>query len=623
MCSEILRVIVISVMASAMISCSLQRKLSEIKKNPASAAISVVKDDGDGIGDEGDGDICEIDVRDEGDPMIMNAIRDSETGEMVATDVIAPSKVTARFRNVAERSGTALIEFDVTVPGRLVESAWQLRLCPVMSIGPDEVRLDPVFITGEHYREAQLKGYERYRTFLNSIVTDSTDFITISQFEIFLRRCFPEIYAMKSDSTYYAGDISDVFGVTRDEVLAHYTRYGMMSRNNRRKLKADKMFRRYVGDIAAGTGIKLDTVVVSDAGELSYRYVQNVRIRPGTRKIGVILHGDIFEDGRSVCSLPASETLTYYISSLSSLTDDTPRYRKMVLERTVYDNTNAFIDFEPGSSVLDTLREGNARELCRIRECIAGVFSRNEYVADSIVITASCSPEGSVSHNKRLSAARAESVSRYMDSNFPSVGRTVFKTACIPENWERFSVMVENDSVISARSKRKMLSACRETDPDEAEESFRSLPEYRYLREKVYPKLRTVRFDFYLHRKGMVKDTVYTSELDHIYKEGVDAIRLLEYNRAVELLRPYKDYNSALAFLSAGYDESALNILETLDKTSAKTCYLMAVALARLGSHERALEYYRKSIFYDGSMRHRGNLDPEIFHLIEKHKDKF
>ena len=36
-------------------------------------------------------------------PIVMNAIKDDQTGEMVAADVITASKVTARFRNVAER----------------------------------------------------------------------------------------------------------------------------------------------------------------------------------------------------------------------------------------------------------------------------------------------------------------------------------------------------------------------------------------------------------------------------------------------------------------------------------------------------------------------------------------
>ena len=47
-------------------------------------------------------------------PILMNAIRDAETGEMVATDVISASKVTARFRNVAERNGYVTIGFDIT-----------------------------------------------------------------------------------------------------------------------------------------------------------------------------------------------------------------------------------------------------------------------------------------------------------------------------------------------------------------------------------------------------------------------------------------------------------------------------------------------------------------------------
>ena len=59
-------------------------------------------------------------------PIIMNAIRDSETGEMVATDVITASKVVARFRNVAERAGYVSIGFDVTVPAARSDSEWQL-----------------------------------------------------------------------------------------------------------------------------------------------------------------------------------------------------------------------------------------------------------------------------------------------------------------------------------------------------------------------------------------------------------------------------------------------------------------------------------------------------------------
>ena len=91
-------------------------------------------------------------------PIIMNAIRDSETGEMVASDVISASRVTARFRNVAERAGYVTIGFDITVPAEMADSRWQLKVRPKMFIQSDTVDLEPVYITGSGYRAAQLRG---------------------------------------------------------------------------------------------------------------------------------------------------------------------------------------------------------------------------------------------------------------------------------------------------------------------------------------------------------------------------------------------------------------------------------------------------------------------------------
>ena len=110
-------------------------------------------------------------------PIIMNAIKDTETGEMVATDVIRPSSVTARFRNVAERGGYVSIGFDVTVPQQMRDSRWKLRIDPQMRIADETETLEPVFITGSRYRKEQMRGYERYRAFLASIIRDSTEFV--------------------------------------------------------------------------------------------------------------------------------------------------------------------------------------------------------------------------------------------------------------------------------------------------------------------------------------------------------------------------------------------------------------------------------------------------------------
>ena len=48
-------------------------------------------------------DTLKIKDEDGSEILIMKAIKDEETGEMVATDVIEAPTVTARFRNIAER----------------------------------------------------------------------------------------------------------------------------------------------------------------------------------------------------------------------------------------------------------------------------------------------------------------------------------------------------------------------------------------------------------------------------------------------------------------------------------------------------------------------------------------
>ena len=145
---------------------------------------------------------------------------------MVATDVISASKVTARFRNVAERAGYVSISFDVSVPAAMSDSRWQLKICPNMRILQDTLPLEPLYITGAAYRAAQLRGYERYRAFLASIITDSMDLVQVRQLEIFIKRHFPQTYAMKNDSSIVTQPMEEnLFGVTQRQALEHYKKH--------------------------------------------------------------------------------------------------------------------------------------------------------------------------------------------------------------------------------------------------------------------------------------------------------------------------------------------------------------------------------------------------------------
>ncbi len=559
------------------------------------------------------------------EPIIMNAIKDSETGEMVATDVINASKVVARFRNVAERAGYVSIGFDVNVPAAISDSEWQLKILPMMKIQEDTLALDALYVTGERYRAGQLRGYERYNAFLSSIITDTTDFIRMHQLEIFLERHYPDTYAMKRDSSYVPAPMAEnLFGVTQKEALEHYTWHLKWKMNERRKSRKDMMYEKYVKDPIVKEGIRLDTVLTSASGDFVYRYVHTFRSRPHLKKVMVSLDGKLYEDGDCIHEFPFPDDLTFYISSLSGLVDDTPKYIQYILERRVYDNTKALIDFEQGSSEVDTTLRDNAAELRRVLRCIDDVVARNDLELDSLVIMASCSPEGSLELNRKLSNARSESVCRYIEEFVPEEWKDSLRTSEMPENWEQLEKLLINDTVITEVSKKRMLDIITDmTDPDEAEYRLSRLSEYRYLREKIYPQLRSVRFDFYMHRVGMQKDTVHTTELDTVYMAGIEAMKILDYKKAVTILRPYDDYNAALAFMSADYNHSALDVLGRLDDTDPKVCYLKAMVLSRMEQHEEALKYYRLCITYDPSMRYRANLDPEMHLLVRQDNNNY
>lgn len=552
-------------------------------------------------------------------PIIMNAIKDTETGEMVATDVINASRITARFRNVAERAGYVSISFDVSVPSAMSDSQWQLKILPFMGVQNDTIPLDALYITGERYRAEQLRGYERYRAFLASIITDSTDFIWIRQLEVFLERHYPETYAMKRDTSYVPAPMAEnLFGVTQKEALIHYSKHLKYKRNERRKERKDMMFGRYVKDPIVSEGVRLDTVLVAADGDFLYRYTHTFRSRPRLKKVTVSLSGKLYEKGECIYDFPFPDDLTFYISSLSGLVDDRPKYRNYVLERNVYDNTKAFIDFHQGRSDVDTLLGDNASELRRVLKCIDDVVAREDLMLDSLVIVASCSPEGSFSSNRRLSAARSESVRKFIGEYVPFEWRDSLKASELPENWEQLERLVANDTVLGSVARDRIMHMIGDiSDPDVVEMHLASLPEYRYLREKLYPKLRSVSFDFHLHRIGMQKDTVHTTELDTVYMSGIEAMKELDYKRAVTILRPYDDYNAALAFMSADYNHSALDVLGRLDDKDPKVCYLMAMVLIRLEQYEEAKKYYDLCLAYDPYMRHRANLDPEMYRLVK------
>jgi len=573
--------------------------------------------------------------------LIMKAIKD-EDGEMVAHDVIDAAVVTARFRNVAERNGRVDIEFQVIVPQSMQDSRWQLRFRPQMCIMQDTLDLDPVIITGAEYRKGQLRGYQQYERFLATIVTDPDEFVNWWLLELFIERNMPDLYAFKTDSTYVSDEqFASVYGVTEKEAIEHYTDNLARRANNKRISRREKMYRKYVKVPIVTDGLRLDTVIQTFSGDFIYRYVQPIKTRPKLRKVDVVLSGDIYEEDRKIYDIPKSDPLTFYISSLSAFVDNREKYLTKVIERRVEENTACYIEFASGSFEVDEKMGNNPEEIGRIKENLISLMQNERFDLDSIVVTSSASPEGTVRFNERLSQKRSQGISDYfsrcMNHYQDSLEREhgfavdeegkiiIQKRTQIPmlgrssgENWRMLDHLVEKDTVMTEDEKKSYISSMDIKDIDQRERSLQSLGCYRHMREKLYPRLRTVRFDFHLHRKGMVKDTVHTTVLDTAYMNGVQAIRDRDYERALTVLRPYNDYNTAIAYLCMDYNASAMQILEGLDRT-AQVNYMLAVLYSRRGEEQKAVECYVRSCSQDPSYIHRGNLDPEIAVLIRRY----
>lgn len=578
----------------------------------------------------------------EGDLIIMNAVKD-EDGEMVATDVITAAVVQARFRNVAERHGKVDLRFRIMVPPEMHSSKWQLRLYPQMTVLGDTVSLDPVIVTGSKYRKAQLRGYQQYERFLSSIIRNDSLLVDMGQLEIFLKRNLPDLYAFKKDSTLVSDSLFfSYYGVDEQEAVEHYRRKLLIWYNDLKIARSDKVFHRYVKAPIISEGLRLDTVLTTEGGQFIYDYVQTLYTRPDLRKAEIGMSGEIFDADKKVSEVPQSLPLTFYISSMSSLVDGSERFLSRIIERRVEANTACYIAFEAGKAEVNPTLDSNEEEMGRIRGNLSSLARNLEFDLDSVIVTASASPEGAYKANQALSSRRSQAVVKYFSDYVSQVRDSIaaenrysigelqegdiqpvaqpihFVSRSNAENWTMLDAIVRSDQMLSKSDIELYFSLSGIQDPDERESRLRLLPCYKYMRESLYPRLRTVKFDFFLHRKGMIQDTVHTTVTDSVYMRGVQAIRDRDYQTAVTILRPYRDYNAALAFCSMDYNASALDILEGLERSS-RVNYLLAIVHSRMGRPRQAVEFYLRSCEQDPSLVHRGNLDPEIAALIEKY----
>ena len=498
-------------------------------------------------------------------PQVVKLQRDSNTfffapvdtladGERVMALQIEQVTVVAKMRSIPERNGRVVLDFIVTLPRQLLGKSRSVVITPILHKPDESVALEDLVIRGGRFSLLQERDYWQYETYVERFRPDTVG--REAAFNRFVKFPYPE-------------------------------------------------------------DVRLDSLV-EGRSTVTYYYSQAVKTDETSKKMLVTLQGQVLAVDDSAYRLPPSDTLSYVVSSMLSFVDTVPRYRIKVIDKFVTVEDRNYIQFFVGDTrVVDTLGD-NRRQLDKITGLMRQIVEQQEFYVDTITLTAASSPEGDYRFNDRLSQGRAEALKRYLVRRYGRSIDTMLTVRWVAEDWTELTNRIRTDREIVNREAILELIAA-EKNPDRREQIIRlRFPqEYAYVRSVIYPQLRAVNFRYSLRRKGMVKDTIHTTELDTAYTRGVELLRKRKYAKALYVLNDYNDRNTVVAHLSLGHDERAMELLATMPK-DAVTEYLRAIACSRLGRKEEGLRHFLEACRLDGRMEYRGNLDPEIAELLKQ-----
>ena len=475
-------------------------------------------------------------------------------GERVMALQIEQVTVVAKMRSIPERNGRVVLDFIVTLPKLLLGKSRSVVITPILHKPDESVALEDLVIRGGRFSLLQERDYWQYETYVERFRPDTEG--REAAFNRFVKFPYPE-------------------------------------------------------------DVRLDSLV-EGRSTVTYYYSQAVKTDETSKKMLITLQGQVLAVDDSAYRLPPSDTLSYVVSSMLSFVDTLPRYCIKVIDKFVTVEDRNYIQFFVGDTrVVDTLGD-NRRQLDKITSLMRQIVEQQEFWVDTITLTATSSPEGTYAFNDRLSQGRAAALKRYLVRRYGRSIDTMLTVRWVAEDWAELTTRIRTDREIVNRDAILELIA-EEKNPDRREQAIRQQfsKEYAYIRSVIYPQLRAVNFRYNLRRKGMVKDTIHTTELDTAYARGVELLQKRKYAKALYILNDYNDRNTVVAHLSLDHNERAMELLATMPK-NAVTEYLRAIACSRLGRKAEGREHFLEACRLDGRMEYRGNLDPEIAELLKQ-----
>ncbi len=479
-------------------------------------------------------------------------------GQSVPTIAIQEVVVTAPSRSIPERNGKVSLDFVVTLPKELMGNSRGVEVTPMLHKQGRDYPLQELTIRGALFNRVQERNYWQYNRYLDVFDPDETG--RNWAYERFIYYPYPE-------------------------------------------------------------GTRLDSVVANKT-TIQYFYKQEVpTAETEGNQLKITLRGRVVALDHSHYALPLSDTVEFNVSSMLNFVDTTARYVTRVIEKYATVNDRAQLSFPVNKSVIiDTLGD-NAAQLARIERLMDEILTQREFHVDSIILTASASPEGSVRKNTALARERAHSLRERLVQRFPrSRVDTLITVRWVGEDWTELGQLLRSDDGGALHNREailKLIAAADRRDLDALEREIRRRypHDYNYLLQSLYPKLRAVSFKYDLRRVGIVKDTIHTTVPDTLYARGVALLKSRRYDAALAVLGGFRDRNAAICLMSLGRDERAYRVLTALPEHSANL-YLLAIVCARLGRDDEALTLFDRAVELNSMLQYRGRLDPEISQLL-------
>ena len=432
-------------------------------------------------------------------PQVVKLQRDSNTFFLAPVDTLADGErvmalqieqvtVVAKMRSIPERNGRVVLDFIVTLPKELLGKSRSVVITPVLHKPDESVPLEDLVIRGGRFSLLQERDYWQYETYVERFRPDTVG--SEAAFARFVKFPYPE-------------------------------------------------------------DARLDSLV-EGRSTVTYYYSQEVKTDETSKKMLVTLQGQVLAVDDSAYRLPPSDTLSYVVSSMLSFVDTMPRYRIKVIDKFVTVEDRNYIQFFMGDTrVIDTLGD-NRRQLDKITSLMRQIVEQEEFYVDTITLTATASPEGSYAANERLARGRAQALKRYLVKRYGRQIGTMLTVRWVAEDWPELTNRIRTDREIVNRDAILELIAS-EKNPDRREQAIRQWfsKDYAYIRSMIYPQLRAVNFRYNLRRKGMVKDTIHTTELDTVYARGVELLQKTQIRqslvRSQRLQRPQYGRGASVA----------------------------------------------------------------------------